>query len=81
LVEETDLTYEGIETFNCADSIFHAFHKEETDLTYEGIETPPSKDYTFQEGLEEETDLTYEGIETEGRLYQLIKLVLAKKPT
>jgi len=40
LKEETDLTYEGIETFNSLFSILlFPQGKEETDLTYEGIET------------------------------------------
>jgi len=37
--EETDLTYEGIETFNSLLSILLFPQGEETDLTYEGIET------------------------------------------
>jgi len=63
LTEETDLTYEGIET------ILHFVHfrlpsfYEETDLTYEGIETFNSI-YQLRAQSSEETDLTYEGIET-----------------
>jgi len=37
--EETDLTYEGIETLDCLSHPVPPLY-EETDLTYEGIETP-----------------------------------------
>jgi len=62
LEEETDLTYEGIETiFNSFISLPPFF--EETDLTYEGIETEAASHFATSYPLEE-TDLTYEGIET-----------------
>ena len=42
--EETDLTYEGIET-PAVLGLFGLQHKsEETDLTYEGIETCPANE-------------------------------------
>jgi len=40
LPEETDLTYEGIETWRWSPPYF-LVPGEETDLTYEGIETRP----------------------------------------
>jgi len=63
--EETDLTYEGIETRNKFITISNRGLFEETDLTYEGIETRLLSALNFRAfpGLEE-TDLTYEGIET-----------------
>ena len=39
LVEETDLTYEGIETGLMSCTFSNRALSEETDLTYEGIET------------------------------------------
>ena len=63
-LEETDLTYEGIETpvVLLANA---ALMWEETDLTYEGIETLRTVNKNIDQFRgREETDLTYEGIET-----------------
>ena len=61
--EETDLTYEGIETLDACPSL-PSLSIEETDLTYEGIETMSRGGHNRMSATVEETDLTYEGIET-----------------
>jgi len=81
-VEETDLTYEGIETAFCTYQYLFEVQFEETDLTYEGIETPHTNRYLpSTTGISEETDLTYEGIETCLPAPCLVLLLLLKKPT
>ena len=62
--EETDLTYEGIETVTLQPPYStERSSLEETDLTYEGIETRVPNGICHLV-IREETDLTYEGIET-----------------
>ncbi len=63
-MEETDLTYEGIETSALIFQYLSTL-SEETDLTYEGIETLQGGLLTCPAARVEETDLTYEGIETQ----------------
>jgi len=79
-MEETDLTYEGIETQWPRTSCTRP-HLEETDLTYEGIETRTWCLRIEYAGNHEETDLTYEGIETYAVSHAEVSRDGQKKPT
>jgi len=62
-LEETDLTYEGIETFHLLIKFTVITSKKPTWLT-KGLRLNCNLEFTCSSGSLEETDLTYEGIET-----------------
>jgi len=80
-VEETDLTYEGIETREPRQPFGQGLGSEETDLTYEGIETARRERLKGIRVAREETDLTYEGIETHEGVNLTFRPSEMKKPT